>query len=170
MRPRRRAASDSGAFGAAGWLFAELALVLMVIAFAAGELAGPVAEPEVSPAAPAQTAESEAVGCGLQRGTTKFLLEPAELTDPATARAAFQANLDVEGVGPDERVGLALLFGVSENRENLEGGVERSQFLAAALNEPRLAQLADWDFRTYLTSGDEPGSVEVELFLLECPA
>lgn len=166
MTRRSRRRGDLGALGAAGWLFAELALVLVVIAFGSE---APVPAPIRSTGSPAidvgvTTTTPPASEQGLRLDTVTFaVLVPADGTGVVEE---FRAKL-VEKVGQDQRIGLVLLFGVGrDGRAGPEVSRQLMDIIVAAVPQvPRPEQI-----RPYLGDEGPPGTVTVELFLLTGPA
>jgi hypothetical protein len=160
LRPRRRRDADGG-FGAAGWLFAELALVLVIIAVASE--APPLAA--VAPPPPVSTPTE-----GLALKTDKFtMFVPA---DGQRVVETFTERL-VAKVGPNARVGLVLLFGVSRSPDQPLQGSLVAQRLKELIEPAGIPQLrAAVDIRAYLGGREDgqPGDVTVELFLLTGPS
>ncbi|KOX27095.1 hypothetical protein ADK67_14875 [Saccharothrix sp. NRRL B-16348] len=162
MRRRRRAPA-AGTLGTSGWLFAELALLLVVVVIGS----------EISdhrPAASAPVAPPSAVGSpqGLSLTTKKFLM-PA--TPDAEAASRFRDLLTAE-IGPDAKVGLVLLFGVSRTGSLGDGAVV-SEHLLSLIVPAGIPQLASAvDIRAYIgsTSDGAGGDVLVELFLMNGPS
>jgi len=161
VRRRSRGADPVGALGAAGWLFAELAFVLVIVAFGADE-SPPIQQASTDPVSPVAAEPSAPVGLDLCSQT--FRLPAARLVDPASSVAAFQEELQRLGLGPNVRAGLVLLFGVPRNGAPGGGGQE-SRALKAALEGAALPQLASAEIRPYIGTGDW-GSVEVEIFVV----
>ena len=155
---RRFAAREQGAVGAAGWLFAELAMVLVIIAIgsevtapSAVVLAPPVETPAVVP--------SQGLALTTMRFTTPVT------ADDATVLADFRTALD-RTVGQQARVGLILLFGRSTTA-NPAQGTRLSERLKAIVTPADLPQLRSTvDIRPYFGGDGAPGQVTVELFLL----
>ncbi|MCG8915119.1 hypothetical protein L6E12_04855 [Actinokineospora sp. PR83] len=156
---RRFPRGDAGPIGAAGWLFAELAMVLVVIAIGS-EVTAPSAVVLTPPVADTPTT---APSQGLALTTVRFTI-PAT-ADDATVLADFRAALD-RTVGPQGRVGLILLFGKSTTA-NPAQGTRLSERLKAVVTPANLPQLRTTvDIRPYFGGDGAPGQVMVELFLL----
>lgn len=165
-RPRSGRRDADGAFGAAGWLFAELALVLVIIAVGS-EVPRPLAAAAPAPQVPAP-ARFPAEGLSLE--TAKFtMFVPA---DGQGVVETFREQL-VAKVGPDARVGLVLLFGVSRNSNQPIQGTLVAQRLKELIEPAGIPQLRTTaDIRAYLGGREDgqPGDVTVELFLLTGPS
>ncbi|MET8758764.1 hypothetical protein [Lentzea sp. NPDC004782] len=147
--------------GAVGWLFAELALLLMIVALGSEERPS-VAEP-VTPSPPPTTTSAVAPE-GLSLTTESFIMH----VDPTGAGVVdeFRRNLAAK-VGADGRVGLVLLFGRSRDPFAPTQGTVVSQQLKDLVVPAGLPQLRTMnDMRAYLGSDGAPGDVKVELFLL----
>ncbi|MGW4211220.1 hypothetical protein ACWEIJ_24730 [Lentzea sp. NPDC004789] len=148
--------------GVAGWLFAELALLLMIVALGSEERRS-VAEP-VAPSSPPPTTSSAVAPEGLSLTTESFIMH----VDPSGAGVVeeFGRNLAAK-VGADGRVGLVLLFGRSRDPFTPTQGTVVSQQLKDLVVPAGLPQLRTMnDMRAYLGSDGAPGDVKVELFLL----
>lgn len=170
---QRRDVTGTTAFGAAGWLFAELAMVLLVVVFGS-ETPAPVHQPPVTRPAASTTNRPAPTGSGgapvgLSLSTAKFTM--AVPADGSGALDSFRRLLDAT-VGPNAQVGLILLFGVSRTSNALDGTAVSGQLrdLIRSADIPQLRSTAD--VRSYLgDSSDGPrGSVKVELFLLNGPS
>lgn len=160
MIRRSRSVAPMPAFAIGGWLFAELAAVLMIIAFASADAPAPVVPPE----APAVAQQDQ----GVLLTPVAFVI-PVPEGDGAGTVQRFRADL-ARAVGPDRSVGLALLFGVSRNPGQPLAGTAVSRRLADLVRDlPELERAAD--IRPYLGARDDgaPGEVRVELFLLTGP-
>jgi hypothetical protein len=147
--------------GAVGWLFAELALLLMIVALGSEERPS-VAEPVTPSPSPATT--SAAAPEGLSLTTESFIMH----VDPSGEGVVdeFRRNLAAK-VGADGRVGLVLLFGRSRDPFAPTQGTVVSQQLKDLVVPAGLPQLRTMnDMRAYLGSDGAPGDVKVELFLL----
>jgi len=170
----RRARRDAdGVFGAAGWLFAELALVLMIIAVGSEQLDNPAqAEHPTTPVT--TTTEPPSVPPPSPEG---ILLKSVKFTMPVPVNGdgvveRFRQELD-KAVGANGRVGLILLFGVSRNPSEPMEGTGVSGRLKELITPAGLPQLRSTvDIRPYLGGNDDgqPGDVTVELFLLTGPS
>jgi hypothetical protein len=168
---RRRRAEAPGGLGAAGWLFAELALLLVVVVVGS-EVSDPRPRPEVAERTAAEPVPPTSVGAappeGLSLRTEKFLM-PA--TGDGEAVGRFTALL-TEEIGPDAEVGLVLLFGVSRTGE-LGDGAAVSGHLKSLIEPAGIPQLRSAvDIRPYIGSAGDGagGDVLVELFLLNGPS
>ncbi|GAA4979871.1 hypothetical protein WHI96_11485 [Pseudonocardia tropica] len=158
MRRRSRAAAGPPAFAIAGWLFAELAAILMIVAFASAD-------------SPQEVPRQEGPGAG--REDQGVLLTPVTFVLPVPAGddgggtvARFRTDL-ARVVGPDRSVGLALMFGVSRDPDRPLAGTAVSRRLVELVRDlPELERAAD--IRPYLGDSEDgaPGEVRVELFLL----
>jgi hypothetical protein len=154
--------------GLAGWLFAELALVLVIITMGAehaGTSTGRSGELSVPPTGSAAPATVEK---GLALPVSFMISVP-----PGGQGVVedFTARLN-EKVGLNSRAGLVLLFGISRDGQPLNGsqvsGQLRDLVLAADLPQLRSAV----EVRPYIgeRSDGGPGDVKVELFMLTGPA
>ncbi|GAA1335680.1 hypothetical protein [Saccharothrix algeriensis] len=164
MRRRRRVV-EAGPLGAAGWLFAELALLLVVVV--AGSEAPPVAAPTTA-APPPTTPGGPPPTEGLSLTTVKFVMP---VVPDAEAAQRFSA-LMTERIGPDGKVGLVLLFGISPTG-NLSDGARVSGHLKGLIEAVDIPQLRTRnDIRAYIGSGNDGlgGETLVELFLLNGPS
>lgn len=139
----------------------------MVIAFGASELslvptntADGSGDPSSSSVAGATPSEPR----GLDLNTVQFHLPAAVLRDADSARQAFVQQLGQHGITANTRVGLVLLFGVS-NACIPGSGTAESRRLKDAVSAQLPPSLAGAQFRTYIGRG-ECGSVDVELFVL----
>jgi hypothetical protein len=156
---RRRPTSLHSAFiTLSGWLFAELAVVLMIIALGSVSSAAPPPPPCPPPPVPD----------GLLLQTVEFVIFVEPAGDGADTVAQFNRQLD-EVVGRDHTVGLALLFGVSRDSDPLHGTAVSNRLRELVQGQPGLSQAVD--IRPYLGGhrDGEPGQVKVELFLLNKP-
>lgn len=160
MRRRYRRDGDGG-LGSAGWLFAELALVLVVIAF--GSELHPSGSAEPTPAPPPTTTTAPPSGVrqeGLVLESVVFFVD----VPPGGAGVldAFRRELDAR-VLPNQRVGLVQLFGVP--RGGTSGpDVSRELMRAVVGQVPRLPR--EQQIRPFLGDEGGPGTVKVELFLM----
>ncbi|MBM7773991.1 hypothetical protein JOD54_004195 [Actinokineospora baliensis] len=174
MRKRYRDRGDHGALGVAGWLFAELALVLVVIAFGSEALPPPrvaadpgapvttTTPPTTSSPPPVTTTTPTASGLRLDT-VVFFVLVPA---NGAGALESFQDQLNAL-LGPDQRIGLILLFG--KERGGFSGTDVSRQLTDIVVGRvPRLPRVEQ--IRPYLGDEGAPGTVKVELFLMTGPA
>lgn len=168
---RRRRATASGTLGVAGWLFAELALLLVVVV-----IGSEISDPRPVTAAPTSTSTTTtttpppSVGApqGLSLTSRKFRM-PA--TPDAEAVAKFRDLMTAE-IGPDAKVGLVLLFGVSRTGSLGDGAVV-SEHLRSLVVPAGITQLASAvDVRAYIGSASDgaSGDVLVELFLMSGPS
>lgn len=166
MRRRVRRETDGG-LGSAGWLFAELALVLVVIAFGselppARQAVPAPSSQTVTTTAPASAAAptSAARQEGLVLESVVFFVDvPA---GGAGVLDAFGREMDAR-VLPDQRVGLVQLFGVP--RGSVSGpDVSRELMRAVVGRVPKLPR--EQQIRPYLGDEGGPGTVKVELFLM----
>lgn len=170
LRRRQRPAAQDGAFGAAGWLFAELALVLAIVAFAS-ERPGRIdsAPGKGSGVAPSSAAPPTAVAPEGLSLTSQTMV----IAVPANGNgviANFQRQLDAL-VGPNARVGLVLIFGVSRTGEPRQG-VAVARLLRDLIKETGIRQLpGNCDIRAYFgdASDGQPGDALVEIFSLNGP-
>jgi len=146
--------------GVVGWLFAELALLLMIVALGSEEHPS-VAEPAPPPP---PTTSSSAAPEGLSLTTESFIMH----VDPSGAGVVDEFRRDLAAkVGADGRVGLVLLFGRSRDPFTPTQGTVVSQQLKDLVVPAGLPQLRTMnDMRAYLGSDGAPGDVKVELFLL----
>jgi hypothetical protein len=151
----------------AGWLFAELALVLMVIAVGS-ETTAPSATPTVtvttSAPSPSVTTTTGVPGTnelGLRLDTVIFMVS---LSGDGSGAVEEFRNLLTERVGPNHTVGLALLFGVADGGSS---GTQVSGRLRDLIVAARIPQMPSAEFiRPYLGDEGGAGAVKVELFLL----
>jgi hypothetical protein len=165
------------AFGAAGWLFAELAMVLVIIAIGSEKIdksaqvehsPPPITTTQATtpPSAPVPPSRPE----GLSLRTTTFTMSV-----PANSYGVvetFRQRL-LDTVGTNSRVGLILLFGVSRNPNQPIEGTQVSEQLKELIEPAGIPQLRSTvDIRAYLgdKSDGQPGDVTVELFLLTEPS
>ncbi|CAL9494419.1 hypothetical protein SUDANB95_03285 [Actinosynnema sp. ALI-1.44] len=162
MRRRYRREGDGG-LGAAGWLFAELALVLVVIAFGSelppSRSAVPTPSPSPGPT-PSTAPSSEVRQEGLVLESVVFFVN----VPPGGAGVldAFRGELDAR-VLPNQRVGLVQLFGVP--RGGTSGpDVSRELMRAVVGQVPKLPR--EQQIRPFLGDEGGPGTVKVELFLM----
>ncbi|NKE63836.1 hypothetical protein FXN61_46905 [Lentzea sp. PSKA42] len=164
MAPRRQLRRQPvSALGAVGWLFAELALLLMIIALGSNEHP-PVAQPVPSSSSPAPTTSSFVAPEGLLLTSESFTMH----VDPSGAGVVdeFRRKM-VDVVGVDGRVGLILVFGKSRDPSVPTQGTLVSQQLKDLVRSAGLPQLRSMnDMRAYLGSEGAPGDAKVELFLL----
>jgi hypothetical protein len=153
------------ALGVAGWLFAELALVLMIVALGSDDHTPAAAQPATSSASPAPTTTS---GTAAQEGlslTTRSFVMPVDASGVGVVDEFRRRLLDE--VGPDARVGLVLVFGKSRDPSVPTQGTLVSQQLKDLVVPAGLPQLSTMnDMRAYLGSDGAPGDAKVELFLL----
>jgi hypothetical protein len=164
---RRRRAPASGTLGTAGWLFAELALLLVVVV-----IGSEISEPRPVTSAPVDTttaAPPSDVGApqGLSLTSKKFRM-PA--TPDAEAASRFR-DLMIAEIGPDAKVGLVLMFGVSRTGSLGDGAVVSEHLRSLVL--PAVSELASAaDVRAYIggASDGARGDVLVELFLMNGPS
>lgn len=142
-----------------GWLLAELALVLMLMAFGSSE-GRPVAR-TAPVAAPTEPTEER----GVLLTPVSFVIGVEPAGDGVATVAAFSQNLSLV-VGPDRQVGLVLMFGVSRDAEPLHGSEVSRRLRDLVAGLPALASATD--LRPYIGGSDDgqPGEVRVELFLL----
>jgi hypothetical protein len=164
VRRRNRDAESGGALGTAGWLFAELAFVLVVIALGASELTASEPRQDVPPVSAAPSEPPPAVPVGLDICSQTFRLPADRLGDPVSSAAAFQEEMLRLGLGPDVRAGLVLLFGVPRDGAP-GGGMPESRALKSALEGAALPHLVGAEIRPYIGRGDL-GSVDVEVFVV----
>lgn len=152
------------ALGVAGWLFAELALVLMIVALGSEEHP-PSAQPVASSSAPSTTTTGTVVAPeGLSLTSKSFTMHVD--ASGAGVLEEFRRLLDSK-VGADGRVGLILVFGKSREPSVPTRGTLVSQQLKDLVVPAGLPQLRTMnDMRAYLGSDGAPGDVKVELFLL----
>ncbi|MDX8146920.1 hypothetical protein SK854_32730 [Lentzea sp. BCCO 10_0061] len=152
------------ALGIAGWLFAELALVLMIVALGSDDHVPAAARPATPSASPAPTTSTTASPEGLSLTTKSFIMS----VDGSSAGVVdeFRRRL-LDEVGPDARVGLILVFGKSRDPSVPTQGTLVSQQLKDLVVPAGLPQLSTMnDMRAYLGSDGAPGDAKVELFLL----
>ncbi|SFR24784.1 hypothetical protein SAMN04488564_10868 [Lentzea waywayandensis] len=153
------------ALGVAGWLFAELALVLMIVALGSDEHV-PAAEsstPSASASLTPTTTSAAAAPEGLSLTTRSFIMS----VDGSGTGVVdeFRRRL-LDEVGPDGRVGLILVFGKSRDPSVPTQGTLVSQQLKDLVVAAGLPQLSTMnDMRAYLGSEGAPGDAKVELFL-----
>ncbi|MGW6937029.1 hypothetical protein ACWGE0_43755 [Lentzea sp. NPDC054927] len=162
---RRPHWSDAGILGAAGWLFAELALLLAIVALGSGTAAdnSPATITPPSSATPSTT-PGKSHSEGLSLTSVKFTMGVS--ADDAAVVSTFTTNL-TNVVGPQAKVGLIMLFGTSANPTSPVAGTlisERVKRLIAPAGLPQLASKVD--IRTYFGGDGVPGDVTVELFVL----
>lgn len=153
--------------GVVGWLFAELALLLMIVALGSEERP-PAAEPPAPPASsapvPTTTAPRPAAPEGMLVTTETFTMHVNPSGEGVVDE--FRRNLDAKA-GANGRVGLVLLFGRSRDPSAPTQGTLVSGQLKDLVQAAGLPQLRTMnDMRAYLGSEGRPGDVEVELFLL----
>ncbi|MEJ2857634.1 MULTISPECIES: hypothetical protein [unclassified Saccharothrix] len=162
MRRRVRRESDGG-LGSAGWLFAELALVLVVIAFGSELPPARQAVPTPSPSPGTTTTAAPSPGVqqeGLVLESVVFFVD----VPPGGAGVldAFRREMDGR-VLPDQRIGLVQLFGVP--RGSVSGpDVSRELMRAVVGQVPKLPR--EQQIRPFLGDEGGPGTVKVELFLM----
>jgi hypothetical protein len=151
-----------GGLGSAGWLFAELALVLVVIAFGSEMPSTPQAVP--TPPLPVTTTTTTATPAAQQEGLVLesvvfFVDVPA---GGAGVLDAFRREMDAR-VLPNQRIGLVQLFGVP--RGSVSGpDVSRELMRTLVGQVPKLPR--EQQIRPYLGDEGGPGTVKVELFLM----
>ncbi|MEU6155038.1 hypothetical protein ABZ816_34140 [Actinosynnema sp. NPDC047251] len=163
---RRRRQPDGGTLGPAGWLFAELALLLVVIVIGSEVPKIRPAADVASPSTPPTTTEPPRPQ-GLRLTPQSFVMPV--VPDHAVVEV-FRERLTAT-VGPDAQVGLVLLFGRPRNGR-LEDGVVVSEHLKSIIEPVDIPQLRSRaDMRAYVgaQSGEE-GQVLVELFLMTGPS
>jgi hypothetical protein len=164
---RRRVRTATGSLSAAGWLYAELAMVLVIVAIGSEAPAAPAPpRPAVTTSATPTVKPGSQQGIGLT--PVKFVM-PVESSDDAVLRT-FVSELD-RRVGPDGKVGLILLFGTSRNPSAPVQGIrisERVKAIIGGAGIPQLRTIAE--IRPYFGGDGTPGSLTVELFLLTGPA
>jgi hypothetical protein len=159
----------------AGWLFSELALVLVIIVLGGNENSAPAtprATPVPTPSGLAGAGPGAGSGSavGLNVHSVKFVVHVAPDAAGAVVVREFRRQLAGNGLR-NARVGIALLFGVSWSSDAL-AGTQVSKRLATLLRRAALPQLVGTEVRTYLGSrhsagGDrQPGDVDVELFVV----
>ncbi|GAA4304528.1 hypothetical protein GCM10023148_58250 [Actinokineospora soli] len=156
--------------GLAGWLFAELALVLVVIVMGAEAPKPKASPPTPSPTAtPRPTTSPRPTGKAPQPG---LRLDSVLFTVPVPPNGGDAVERFKAGVAANvkrgERIGLILLFGVSRTADSL-GGTAVSRQLVDQLVAARVPGLPPVKhIRPYLgsTLDAEPGWVKVELFLM----
>jgi hypothetical protein len=174
---QRRTRTQDAVFGLSGWLFAELAIVLMLIALGSVAFAAP---PKDCPPPPANPE-------GVKLETVKFNVHVD--SDDAGTTHRFMEMLE-KNVNRGQTPGFIMLFGVSLTNNPVEGvAVARrlKTLIKAQANvqaqqvnvqdQPQLAKVndakADDDslIRPYLGGRNDgpPGDVKVELFLLTSP-
>ncbi len=163
---RRRARSDSGTLGPAGWLFAELALLLVVIVIGS-EVPKIRPTADVAASAPPPTSSEPQRPQGLRLTPQSFVMPV--VPDEAVVDV-FRERLTAT-IGPDAQVGLVLLFGRPRNGR-LEDGVAVSEHLKSLIDPVDIAQLRSRaDMRAYAgVQPGEEGQVLVELFLMTGPS
>lgn len=170
-RPPSRVSVDP--LGAAGWLFAELALILVIIVLGAEVPRRP--PPPTTP--PPTTSATEKPGLSLR--PRAFCLDVPE--NASGVGDGFQAGVERE-VRADERVGLVLLFGHSRSADALAGTVVARQAMDAigtrpSPHAPEKAHIRAYsgpvervpdgtEVRGYLGGDCARGQVNVELFVL----
>jgi hypothetical protein len=160
---RRGRVSGDGAVGLAGWLFAELALLLMIIAVGSEGVSPAATPPPAGPttSTPSPKPTGDAHQTGLRVDTKVFTVHVPP--NGAGAVEGFVAGLG-QNVGPDERIGLILLFGTPGDGRTGTGVSAQLRDLLVAAAVPGLPRIEQ--MRTYLGDEGPPGTVEVELFLL----
>ncbi|GAA3883104.1 hypothetical protein GCM10022243_54650 [Saccharothrix violaceirubra] len=168
MRRRRGRPDTSAGLSTAGWLFAELALLLLVVAV--GSEVPPVRNAMSEPAVTSTptTTQTAPPTRGLSLTTERFVM-PAVPDDQVVARFT---ELMTARIGPDAQVGLVLLFGVSTTGV-LGDGEQVSKRLKGFVEPAGLPQLrTSTDIRPYIGSRNDagPGEVVVELFLMNGPS
>ncbi|WP_367129150.1 hypothetical protein [Saccharothrix sp. HUAS TT1] len=163
---RRSRQSDGGTLGPAGWLFAELALLLVVVVIGSEvPKVRPVSDVASSSAPPPTSEPPRPQGLRLTPQTFVMPVVPDEAVVDV-----FRERLTA-AVGPDAQVGLVLLFGRPRNGR-LEDGVVVSEHLKSIIDPVDIPQLRSRaDMRAYAggQSGEE-GQVLVELFLMTGPS
>lgn len=166
---RRRRGEGADPLSLAGWLFAELAMVLVIIAF--GTQFNPTpATPAATPTAstpsttvPTSTPVPEPGSNGLALKPVKFVMHVAD--NGAGAAREFANQLAARRI-PDGDIGLILLFGVARDGV-LGNGVAVSKQFAGLIRQAPPPQLArDVVIREFLGGLDEgrPGDVVIELY------
>ncbi|WP_309115460.1 hypothetical protein [Saccharothrix sp.] len=160
MRRRYRREGDGG-LGSAGWLFAELALVLVVIAFGSELHPSRDALPTPSPTPASTTPPTTGVQQeGLVLESVVFFVDvPA---GGAGVLEAFRNQMDAR-VLPNQRVGLVQLFGVPRGATS-GPDVSRELMRAVVGQVPKLPR--EQQIRPFLGDEGGPGTVKVELFLM----
>ncbi|MGD9531253.1 MAG: hypothetical protein AB7L91_18085 [Dehalococcoidia bacterium] len=152
---RRQPRTNNSVYALSGWLFAELAIVLMLLALGSAAFTPPPTPVQNCPEPPP----------GVLLDTVEFVLfvEPGGAGADTIAR--FNRELE-RVVGPKREVGLALLFGVSRDEEPLNGTLVSQRLKDLVGGQPQLSKAAD--IRSYIGGRDDggPGDVKVELFLL----
>lgn len=150
----RRPFESIDPLSAAGWLFAELALVLVIIVLGTET---PRRPPQATP--PPTTPAGEQ-GLSLESRTFEI-----DVPHGPGAMADFRARLDAT-LTPGEEVGLIMLFGRSRTANISEGTVVSEELRRALLADrvPRIPHDERY-IRTYF-GGGRAGTVEVELFVL----
>lgn len=165
MIRRRDSHRPGGVLNAAGWLYAELAMVLVIVAIGSESPAAPTTPPPAAP--PTQPAEPGSPK-GLALTPVKFTM-PAPSDDTAVLDT-FKEQL-ARTVGPDANVGLILLFGASRNPNVPVQGIRVSERVKAIVAGAGLPQLRTTvEIRPYFGGTGQPGEVTVEMFLLTAPA
>ncbi|GLZ40795.1 hypothetical protein [Actinokineospora sp. NBRC 105648] len=164
MRRRFPSPTTGGALSAAGWLFAELAMVLVIVAV--GSEATPpqraAAVPTTTP--PSTPPPTPGAPEGLALTSRKFTMGlPA---DDREVLDSFVRELNAI-VAPQGKVGLILLFGTSRNANAPAQGTRLSERLKGVVQRAGIPQLRSVaEIRPYFGGDGGPGTVTVELFLL----
>lgn len=163
MRRRRKQAQDT-AFALSGWLFAELAIVLMLVALGSVAFAAPPI-PCPPPPPPPESVELR---------TVKFAVHVD--ADDAATRQRFMDILRAN-LRPNQTPGFIMMFGVSLT-EDANQGVEVARRLKGLIkSQPGLEKVDDdlgddeSKIRPYhagLKDGAK-GDVNVEVFVLTTP-
>lgn len=166
---RRRDVSGTVVLGAAGWLFAELAMILTVVAIGSEQQAAPTtARPRAATTVAAPTTvATPGTEQGLALTSVTFTMPVPE--DDRAVVDTFAGELG-RLTPARAKVGLVMLFGKSLDADPVDGvGVSRR--VSALLGSADLPQLRSaLEIRTYFGGDGPPGSVTVELFLMTGPA
>lgn len=149
----------------AGWLFAELAMALVIIGF--GTQYNPLATKSTAPSppdtsTPKGTSNVEAAGLSLRPIEFVLSVPPGNSPLPRLFHERLREHRLKKG-----DVGLILLFGVSRDGNPLNGTAV-SQDLAGQITRAHLQELSDdVVLRPFLgaSSDGEPGDVKVELYV-----
>ena len=171
-RGRGRDGAGPAVLGAAGWLFAELAMVLTVVAIGSEQKPASVADERVPPTTSSSpgsstTVPAPAVEAGLSLRSVRFTMPVPE--DDRAVVATFAVELG-RAAPTGTSVGLIILFGTSDSGDPGEG-VQVSKRVSALIGPAGFPQLrSTQEVRTYFGGDGPPGSVTVELFLFTGPA
>jgi hypothetical protein len=179
-RPRR--SSDSGLFGGVGWLFADLMLALVVIAFLASVIVPEEPEPP-SPLPPATTTSTTVPTTTTTTTSTPppperlarepikadvFVDDRALLAGDPAAVSGMQAAVggQLSGLLAGRRAGFVLTFGTSSSADIQRGIRTAGQFNDLVLRNLG-AQFRDTAYRNYFQNGPDRSKITLEIFVFE---